>query len=401
MPMTKGRAGLVWGVIALAVAAALVVVFRPAPVEVEVAPVVRGAFERTIDEDGKTRVRERYVVSAPLAGRVLRSNLKAGDAVKAGDVIATLMPAAPALIDARAEQELRERLGAAEAAHARANAEVERARVALEQSRGELSRATQLADQGFTSPQALERNQRDVELKVKEQKSAEFEREAARHEVGVARAALTRSQVAWSRPSARQWALVAPVAGRVLRVVQESEAAIGLGAPLVEIGNPEDLEVVVDVLTTDTPAIRRGQPVRLDVGAGTPPLAGRVRLVEPAAFTKVSALGVEEQRVNVVIDFDAPREAWQALGDAYRVDAHVVVEARQDAVVAPVSALFRQGERWNVFVADGGRARRVEVAPGPRNATQAVIERGLEPGAEVIVFPGDRVADGARISVRH
>ncbi len=213
--MTKGRAGLVWGVIALAVAAALVVVFRPSPVEVEVAPVVRGAFERTIDEDGKTRVRERYVVSAPLAGRVLRSNLKAGDAVKAGDVIATLMPAAPALIDARAEQELRERLGAAEAAHARANAEVERARVALEQSRGELSRATQLADQGFTSPQALERNQRDVELKVKEQKSAEFEREAARHEVGVARAALTRSQVAWSRPSARQWALVAPVAGRV------------------------------------------------------------------------------------------------------------------------------------------------------------------------------------------
>ena len=398
--MPSGRVVLAWGAVALAVVAALVVVFLPSAVEVEVAPVVRGAFERTIDEDGKTRVRERYVVSAPLAGRVLRSTLKAGDAVRAGDVIATLIPSAPALIDARTEQELRERLGAAEAAAARANAEVERARVALEQARGDLSRATQLAEKGFTSPQALERNQRDVELKVKEQKSAEFDREAARHEVGVARAALTRSQVAWSRQSDRQWPLTAPVAGRVLRVVQESEAAVGVGAPLVEIGNPGDLEVVVDVLTTDTPAIRRGQPVRLDVGAGTPPLAGRVRLVEPAAFTKVSALGVEEQRVNVVIDFDAPREAWQGLGDAYRVDAHVVVEARQDAVVAPVSALFRQNERWNVFVADGARARRVDVVPGARNATQAVIERGLEPGAEVIVFPGDRVADGARIRVR-
>jgi HlyD family secretion protein len=400
MTMPSGRVALAWSAVALAVVAALVVVLLPSAVEVEVAPVVRGAFERTIDEDGKTRVRERYVVSAPLAGRVLRSRLKAGDAVRAGDVIATLIPSAPALIDARTEQELRERLGAAEAAAARANAEVERARVALEQARGDLSRATQLAEKGFTSPQALERNQRDVELKVKEQKSAEFDREAARHEVGVARAALTRSQVAWSRQSDRQWPLTAPVAGRVLRVVQESEAAVAVGTPLVEIGNPGDLEVVVDVLTTDTPAIRRGLPVRLDVGAGTPPLAGRVRLVEPAAFTKVSALGVEEQRVNVVIDFDAPREAWQGLGDAYRVDAHVVVEARQDAVVAPVSALFRQGERWNVFVADGGRARRVEVVPGPRNATQSVIERGLEPGAEVIVFPGDRVADGARIRVR-
>jgi len=400
MPMTKGRTALVWGAVALAVVAALVVVFRPSAVEVEVAPVTRGAFERTIDEDGKTRVRERYVVSAPLAGRLLRSHLKAGDAVKAGDVIATLMPSAPALIDARTEQELRERLGAAEAAHARANAEVERARVALEQSRGELSRATQLADKGFTSPQALERNQRDVELKVKEQKSTEFDREAARHEVGVARAALTRSQIAWARQSDRRWPLTAPVAGRVLRVVQESEAAVGVGAALVEIGNPEDLEVVVDVLTTDTAAIRRGQPVRLDIAAGAPPLAGRVRLIEPAAFTKVSALGVEEQRVNVVIDFDAPREAWQALGDAYRVDARIVVESRADAVLVPVSALFRQQERWSVFAAESGRARRVEVVPGPRNATQSVIERGLDPGVEVIVFPGDRVADGARIRVR-
>jgi len=398
--MTKGRMALAWGAIALAAAAALALVFRPAVVEVEVAPVTRGAFERTIDEDGKTRVRERYLVSAPLAGRVLRSTLKAGDAVRAGEVVATLLPSAPALIDARTEQELRERLGAAEAGYARASAEVERARVALEQSRGELSRAAQLADKGFTSAQALERSQREVELRVKEQKSAEFDREAARHQLGVAGAALSRSQGTGSRTSDRQWALTAPVAGRVLRVAQESEATVGVGAPLVEIGNPEDLEVLVDVLTTDAAAIRPGQAVRLEVAAGVPVLRGRVRLVEPAAYTKVSALGVEEQRVNAVIDFDAPREAWKTLGDAYRVDARIVVEARADAIVAPVSALFRQGDRWSVFVADGARARRVEVVPGPRNATLSVIERGLDPGAMVIVFPGDRVADGTRIRVR-
>jgi len=381
-------------------AAVLLVPFPASAVEVEVATATKGPFARTIDEDGKTRVRERYVVSAPLAGRVLRSALKAGDTVRAGDPVAMLLPSAPALIDARAEQELRERLGAAEAALARASAEVERARVALEQSRGELTRATQLAQQGFTSPQALERSQRDVELRVKEQKSAEFAREAARHEVGVARAALSRSQGAGSRVAERQWSLTAPVSGRVLRVAQESEAAVAVGAPLVEIGDPEDLEVVVDVLTSDAAAIRPGQPVRLDVATGVPSLPGRVRLIEPSAFTKVSALGVEEQRVNVVVDFDAPRDSWKALGDAYRVDARIVVEARSDAVLVPVSALFRQGESWYAFVAEDGRARRVELLPGPRSATVSVVERGLDAGTEVIVFPGDRIADGTRIRMR-
>jgi HlyD family secretion protein len=194
--------------------------------------------------------------------------------------------------------------------------------------------------------------------------------------------------------------LTSPVAGRVLRVAQESEATVPVGAPLVEIGNPEDLEVVIDVLTTEAAAIGPGTSVRLDPGGGAPPLAARVRLVEPAAFTKVSALGVEEQRVNVIADLVAPREQWRVLGDAFRVDARIVVDARADVVTAPVSALFRRGERWFVFVADGGRAREVEVAVGPRNATTTVIERGLEPGRQVIVFPGDRVADGTRVRVR-
>ena len=387
-----------WGLGGAAAVGALALAFRPAPADVEVATVTRGAFERTIDEDGKTRVRERYLVSAPLAGRVLRTALKAGDAVRLGDVVATLVPAPPAMIDARAEQELAERLGAAEAAQARALADVERSRVAVELARSELARAKQLAQSGFTSTQALERSERELELKIKEAKAADFERDAAVHQVGVARAALSRTQ--GGAAGGRQWKLTAPVAGRVLRVVQESEATVPVGAPLVEIGDPGDLEAVVDVLTTDATAIAAGTPVRLDVGGGAPAIDGRVRRVEPAAFTKVSALGVEEQRVNVVVDFVAPRERWAALGDGFRVDAHIVVDGRADATVVPVAALFRRGDRWAVFVLDGDRARLREVVPGPRNATTATIEQGVEPGERVIVFPGDRVDDGARVRVR-
>lgn len=382
----------------LAALGALALAFRPAPVEVEVAVVARAPFERTIDEDGKTRVRERFLVSAPLAGRVLRIALKAGDAVRAGDVVATLVPAPPSMIDARAEQELSERLGAAEAARARALADVERARVAVDLGQSELARARQLAQSGFTSAQALDRAEREVELKVKELKAAEFERDAAVHQVGVARAALSRTQGGGS--GGREWKLTAPVSGRVLRVVQESEATVAVGAPLVEIGDPADLEAVVDVLTTDAAGIVPGTPVRLDIGAGAAPIAGRVRLVEPAAFTKVSALGVEEQRVNVVVEIVAPHERWAALGDGFRVDARIVVERRAEATVVPVAALFRHGEAWAAFVLEGDRARLREVVPGPRSATIATIDKGLEPGERVIVFPGDRVSDGARVRVR-
>ncbi len=382
----------------VATAGALWLALEPAPVEVEVATVAKGRFERTVDEDGKTRVRERYLVSAPLAGRVLRIGLKAGDRVKAGEVVATLEPAAPAMIDARTERELSERLGAAQAAEARARADVERARVAVDLARSERDRSKQLAERGFTSGQALERVEREVELRQKEQKAAESEREAAAHQVGVARAALSRTQEGGR--SSRQWRLTAPVSGRVLRVVQESEATVAVGAPLVEIGDPDDLEVVVDVLTADAAGIAAGTPVRLDAGGGAAPLEGRVRRVEPAAFTKVSALGVEEQRVNVLVDVVSPRERWAGLGDGFRVDARIVVETRADALIAPVAALFRRGERSAVFVVADGRARLREVAAGPRNPTRAVIEQGLAPGEIVVVFPGDRVEDGARVAVR-
>ena len=389
---------LLAGVIAAGV---LVWAFAPRPVEVETATVTRGPFRKTVDEDGKTRVRDRYVVSAPIPGRLLRVDLKAGAEVEPGTLVARLAPAAPAPLDARTEFEYRERLGAAEAAQLRATANIERANVALEQAKAEEARTAKLADQGFTSRQALDNAQREVELKGKELAAAQFDGHAAQHQVAMARAALTRyRQDAGGKALGTAWEIRSPVAGRVLRVVQESEAIVAAGAPILEIGDPRALEIVVDVLTADAAAIRPGAAVELDHGGGTPLAPGRVRLVEPAAFTKISALGVEEQRVNVVIDFVAPPKAWGNLGDGHRVDARITVDTRDDAVQVPVSALFRHGDGWAVFAVSGGRARLQPVATGPRNGAVAVVLGGLDPGARVIAYPGDAVADGVQVKVR-
>lgn len=390
-----------WAILVVVAGGALVWAFVPPQVEVEVASVTLGAFRKTIDEDGNTRVRERYVVSTPLAGRLLRVELKAGAPVEVGTLLASLVPSAPTLFDTRTEQELAERLGAAEAENLRANTAVEHARVALEQSKADLARADQLARQGFTSKESLERFQRGVELKAKELKIAEFDAHAAEHQVALARAGQSRARDgAGSGKRGQRWEIRSPVAGRVLRVNQESETVVPVGAPILELGDPQNLEVVVDVLTADAAAIRPGAEVELDHGGNARPLVGNVRLVEPAAFTKVSALGVEEQRVNVVIDFVAAPGEWQNLGDAHRVDAHIVVEKRSNAVMAPLGALFRRDGNWAVFVLADGRARLRGVEIGPRGGQQAVVEKGLEPGETVIVYPSDAVRDGARVRAR-
>jgi HlyD family secretion protein len=289
----------------------------------------------------------------------------------------------------------------AEAERASATAGVERAQVALELARSELDRGRNLARQGFTSQQALERAEREVELKTKELAASRFDDSAAQHQLALARAALAHARTGASeRGTGERWEIRSPVGGRILRIVQESEAVVAVGAPLVELGDPRNLEVVVDVLTADAVLIPPGAEVRLDRGAGTPPLAGRVRRIEPAAYTKVSALGVEEQRVNVVIDIASPPQQWQDLGDAYRVDARIVVEHRADALVIPTGSLFRHGQAWAVFVADADRARLRVVEPGSRGGAKTLVLRGLEASEQVIVYPGDAVHDGVRVRLR-
>lgn len=396
--MKRGQwifAGAGVGMLAMAFAWA----FRSPAVPVEVATVRTGLFEQVIEEDGKTRVRERYVVSAPLAGRLSRIVLHAGDAVEAGAVLAQLSPSAPSLLDARTMRELEERIGAAEAARAQAQANVARAEAALEQARADQERSNKLAGEGFLSRSAREQAQLAVKLQTRLRDAAAFEKEGSDHNLAQARAALLR--VRDVRAGTRKdvgWQITSPLTGRVLRVLQESEAVVPIGTPLMEIADANDLEIVVDVLSSDAVRIPKGASVRVESG-GPSTLPGIVRLVEPAAFTKVSALGVEEQRVNVVIELDSASDTWGALGDGYRADVRIVVFARPDAVLVPVSALFRQGESWAVFVERAGEAVRTLVEVSGRNPQVAWVAEGVKAGDRVVVYPSDSVDHGRRVKV--
>ena len=384
--------------LALLLLAALVAwALRPRPIVVETAEVARGVFEQAVSDDGRTRVRERYLVSAPLAGRVERIALEPGDPVKHGQTVAVLTPTAPPLIDARTTTELRQRVGAAEAQLARARAETQKAMAQLDQARADLARQAKLAREGFVSETA--REQAELALRVSERglDAARFAEEAARHELGQAQAALKRYSS--GEPGAK-WEIPSPVTGSVLKVVQKSEGAVGLGAPLLELADARSLEAVVDVLSQDAVAIRPGMPARLELGQGVAPLAARVRLVEPAAFTKVSALGVEEQRVNVILDFAEPLDKVQTIGDAFRVEAGIVVFQEENALKVPVGALFREGDQWMLFAVDGDRARKRAVKVPRRNSLEALVEDGLTPGERVIVYPSDALQDGSRIEPR-
>ena len=373
--------------------------FAPRPVEVEVATVTRGHFETTIDEDGKTRVRDRYVVSAPLAGVVTRIRLREGDAVRAGDPVATLTPMLPPMPDERTLRAQEVRVDIAEANVARAQARIEGARVALQQADNEAARSERLAGAGFVAPTKLDTDRLAVLAARKELDAAVQEHHASLHEVEEARAAVA----AVTRPrEGRTFVLQAPVSGRVLRVDQASEASVQLGAALLELGDVSRIEVVAELLTTDALQARPGSRARIERWGGAGTLEGRVRLVEPEAFTKVSALGVEEQRVRVLIDIVSPAGQWTALGDGYRVSVRIVTRALDDALKVPVSAVFPRadGAGTAVFVIDRGRARLVPVELGARNGVEGWVLRGLEAGTQVIVYPPVGVGEGARVRAR-
>ena len=398
----RTRSKILLGVAVVSIAAIVAWMLRPQPVAVETAEVTRGAFEQTVSDDGRTRVRDRYVVSAPLAGRLDRIELKAGDAVEAGQVVAVLAPVAPAFLDARTVRELEERIGAAAAQLQRTVAEAQRAEAQLNQAKADRDRAARLATQGFVSETAREQAELAVRTAEKALEAAQFAAQAARHEAAQARAALTRyrSDSAGQGKNGGRWEVRSPVRGSVLKVVQESEGAVALGAPLVEIADPRSLEAVVDILTQESVMIRPGMPARIELGSGVAPLAAEVRRVEPAAFTKISALGVEEQRVNVVLDFAEPLDRIQTVGDAFRVEAHIIVFRADDVVKVPVGALFRDANDWAVFVVSQGRAEKRAVKVARRNTLEAMVD-GLKPGERVVVYPSDALTAGARIAARN
>ena len=394
----RRRAAIGAGVL---VAAVLVwLVFRPAPVRVEVGAVGRGKLVVTVDEEGETRVHDRFVVAAPIAGRVARLTLEPGDPVHEGTVVARMHPVP---LDPRTRAEAAAHLDAAEAAVREATAQVDNARAAHEQSQRNAARARELGKSGIIGKQEQEQVELDETLRGKELEATQFAERTARYNLEAARAALMApggdgSQALVAACESGEPGCIelrSPVAGKVLRVPEKSERVVTAGAPLLEIGDPAALEIVVDLLSTDAVKVHAGAPMLIEEWGGPTPLAARVRRIEPAGFTKISALGVEEQRVNVIGDFTGDTGG---LGDGYRVEARIVVAEAEDALLVPSSALFRRQDAWHVFAVVGGRAalRAVEIGRGTPQQTEVL--GGLAAGDHVVLHPSDQVGDGVRVT---
>jgi len=389
------------GALALALivaAGAAAYALRPRPVPVDLASVVQGPLNVVVEESGVTRVKDRYEVSAPVTGRLSRLALEVGDAVKEGDALAEIAPALSPLLDDRTRAEAEARLGAASSALDQARAQVSRAQTALELANQDLSRARQLANSGALAAQALEQAEFAVRMRTDEQSSATFNAKVASEEVRMARVALSGAREHGGAD--RHLDVLSPVAGRVLRVQQKSAGVVQAGARLVEIGDPTALEIVVDLLTTDAVHVLPGTEAVIEGWGGELPLRGRVRRVEPSAFTRPSALGVDEQRVNVIVSLTDPAEKWTALGDGYRVEVRFVLWQAANVRKAPQGAVFRYRDRWAVYRVADGVAHLSAVTVGHRGETEVEILAGLEAGASVAVQPGDRVKDGARVEAR-
>ncbi len=376
--------------------------FWPRPIEVDVARASRGSLRVTVDEDGKTRIKERYVVSAPLAGQLQRISLRAGDSVVAGKtLLAVIEPSDPGLLDDRSRTQAEARVKAAEAARKQAVARLERARYAHDLAARELQRLRQMVIGRETTYQDLESAEHKERMAQEDMKASQFAIQIADFELDLARAALVRTRPR-SPGDADSWRfeIHAPVSGRVLRVFQESFTVVTAGQQLLEVGDPSDLEVEIDVLSSDAVKIAPGAKVILEHWGGDAPLMGQVRVVEPSGFMKRSALGVEEQRVNVIIDFVDPPERRRRLGDAYRVEARIVIWSAESVLKVPSGCLFRRGEDWSVFAIENGIAQLRRVAVGRSNALETEIASGLEEGAVVILHPGDKIQPGIRVIPR-
>lgn len=361
---------------------------RPTAVPVEVTGAVRGPLIVTVDEEGQTRVRDRYVLVAPAAGKVARITLEEGAAVERGQEVAEL---AAAPLDPRGREQALARVRAAEDAQRAALQAVAQARATLDQSRRTLARAESLFAKGLVAADERERAAVAETTAVAEVQGADFRARAAQHDVEQNRATLATGTGILR--------LVSPVRGRVLRIPEKSERVVQAGTPLIEIGDPSRLEIVSDLLSSDAVKVRSGDRVMVEDWGGERPLAGRVRLVEPSGFTKVSALGVEEQRVNVIADLVETPPPPQ-LGDGYRVEVRVVVWEGRDVLTIPAGGLFQDNGRWWVFVVRDGRARRLPVVAGHRTPFEAEIDSGLAVGDLVVRHPADQLSEGLRVSVR-
>ena len=397
------RRGLFWGLLLAALVAALAFAFRPQPVLVDLAEIKRGRLAVTVDEEGETRVRDVFVLGAPVAGRARRIEAEAGDLVKEGlTVLAQIEPIDPAFLDVRSQAQAEAAVKAAEAALALAKAELEKTQAEFKFTVTEIERARTLITKETISEAYLDK----VEMAYATGKAAV---ETAKASLQMRSFELDRARAQLVSPVDTQALhgtcecvpITAPVSGRVLRVLHESAGVVAAGEPLVEIGDPADLEIVADLLSADAVTVEPGQSVVIEEWGGPEPLNGRVRRVEPYGFTKVSALGIEEQRVNVMIDLTDPPASWSRLGHGYRVEVRILLWEGEDVLKLPTSALFNAGDSWAVFADVDGRARQRRVEVGRQNGLEAEVIDGLAAGERVVLHPSDRVFDGVRVQARH
>lgn len=388
---------MIWILIGLAVVAGFAWALWPKPVPVRTAPVSRQDIEVVVEEEGESRIREVFTVSAPISGQMARLDLHAGDSVTAGEtVVARIRPVPPALLDVRARHIAEAARDAAEAAVELARAELERAEAEAEYAGSELDRTRALLERGTAPERTLEQAQLDATEARAAVESARAGLLARERELESARATLMehgeRDEAAACCVEVR-----APASGRVLRVLTESEQVVGAGTPLMEIGAPTDLEIVVNLLSSDAVRVAEGASAVITDWGG-PDLPAQVRRIEPSAFTQVSALGIEEKRVTATLDLQGDLSRWAELGDGYRVTARIAVWKGEDLLAVPIGALFRSGADWAVYRVEDGRARLTRVEIGPRNEEWAEVRAGLEEGAQVVLHPSDRVVDSARIT---
>ncbi len=372
--------------------------FMPQPVPVETAAVVRGPLQVTVEEEGKTRVVDHFVISAPVAGFLRRVELDVGDSVKRGQELLTLDPLRSTVLDPRARAQAQARVTTTQAALKGAQENVVAAAADARYWESQLARVRELHEAGAISDEELNQTEADARRTSANLRSAEFSVEVARSELQAARTTLRHSAAQQSGQPAETVAVHAPISGSVLKVLRESEGVVSRGEPLLEIGNPRLLEVEVELLSADAVRAGPGTRVILERWGGEGPLEARVRVVEPFGFTKISALGVEEQRVLVIADIVSPPEEWEKLGDGYRVETKFILWEEDEVLQVPSSALFRRGDQWAVFVVDGEFARLRNVQLGRRSGLTAQILSGVEAGELVITHPDDSVEAGVRVS---
>jgi HlyD family secretion protein len=389
---------LIWIFIILAFLLAGYLVTIPKPVEVETAAVIEGPLLVSVREDGKTRIREKYIVSAPVSGRLSRIQLHEGDEISGEDnLVAVILPSEPAILDARTQAEAVARVQAAQASLNRAEAQSGQRIIQNELTKSKFERQKRLLSNNAVSNDDYDVARTEFLATAQAIKTAKFETEIAQFELEMARAAAKQFSEKTDEAKTEPFEIYSPVTGKVLRVFQESSTVVNVGTPLIEIGDPRKLELEIDVLSTDATQIRPGSEVLIEHWGGKQPLSGHVRVIEPAAFTKVSSLGVEEQRVNIIADFTDDKTAADrlaTLGDGYRVEARITIEELKGALIVPNSALFRYQRQWHVLTVAENRADMRLVEIGLQNETHSQILSGLNQGESVIVYPSDEIESG-------